>query len=343
MRQALVSIGLLATILGGGTSVCAAELNGEYVITVMTTPTLGVANSYTFEYHIKNINQSSLGYPMTGLDGFFIQLPNSATISEVTCPDPYDGTWGGYWVGGFDGWDGNPEGSPPFGTGSPVPSDKIWLGWWGVGWDSVYPINEEAVFSFRADGVALGLTTAVVDTFWSYDGSWPGAYCYSPHGTYYAEFATTLIGPVTIIDDSTPPTVDLKTDIATLWPPNHQMVPVAITLAASDACTDPAGLLIVGQISCNEPDDGRGDGSFTGDVNLRDGNGGQDAFTQPLPLTFMYDPIDKVFRSNVDLRAERDGAMTGRSYSISCDVSDASGNLSTAACVVVVPHDKRKK
>ena len=120
------------------------------------------------------------------------------------------------------------------------------------------------------------------------------------------------------------------------------MVPVQIALVVSDACTNPEDLIMTGEISCNEPDDGYGDGSFAGDVDLLDGQGGQDAFVQSLPLSLVYDPVDHVFRAIVDLRAERNPRRYGSEVLNQLRHSDASGNLGTAACVVVVPHDKRK-
>ena len=44
----------------------------------------------------------------------------------------------------------------------------------------------------------------------------------------------------------------------------------------------------------------------------------------------------------VSLRAERDGTQRSRTYSIVTTVSDGSGNFSTARCVVVVSHDRKK-
>lgn len=142
---------------------------------------------------------------------------------------------------------------------------------------------------------------------------------------------------VTVVD-TTPPVLLCTTDKIMLWPPQHQMVDVGICIEVSDACSDPENMQINCTISSNEPDDATGDGSTTGDVD------GFDGFTTPVPITdLVYDPVSQCFFGMVSLRAERDGAEEGRVYSIVCDVMDDSGNTATASCVVVVPHNKRKK
>ena len=73
---------------------------------------------------------------------------------------------------------------------------------------------------------------------------------------------------------------------------------------------------IVG-ISSNEPDNGLGDGDTAGDIVITG------------PLT-------------VKLRAERAAKGPGRTYTITVEVTDASGNSSTATTTVVVPRDQRK-
>ena len=44
-----------------------------------------------------------------------------------------------------------------------------------------------------------------------------------------------------------------------------------------------------------------------------------------------------------ELRAERKGSGTGRTYSITYSGTDASGNKALATATVVVPHDQGKK
>ena len=138
------------------------------------------------------------------------------------------------------------------------------------------------------------------------------------------------------IEDSTPPVMVCTTDKNLLWPPNHTMRDVWICVAVSDNCSNPQDIQIACTISSNEPDDSNGDGNTTGDVD------GFDGFNVPVPVDLVYDEVDGCFRGLVSLRAERDGAESGRVYSIVCDVLDDQGNDATASCVVVVPHNKRR-
>jgi hypothetical protein len=91
----------------------------------------------------------------------------------------------------------------------------------------------------------------------------------------------------------------------------------------------------------NQDDDGTGDGSYIGDVN------GQDGFAAPVLMDLIYtgepEPGVYLYEGLAYFRAERDGSDRSRVYSVVCDVVDLAGNTSTASCVVVVPHDRRKK
>jgi hypothetical protein len=68
-------------------------------------------------------------------------------------------------------------------------------------------------------------------------------------------------------------------------------------------------------ITCNEPDNGLGDGNTLDDIVIID------------DFTFM-------------LRAERSGKGSGRTYTITYKATDASGNESMTSVTIEVPHDR---
>jgi len=113
--------------------------------------------------------------------------------------------------------------------------------------------------------------------------------------------------------DEIAPTLEVSVTPDSLWPPNHRYVDVAATVAAEDDF-DPAPTVSLVSVTSNEPDDapGGGDGSTRNDVVIVD---------------------DDSFR----LRAERDEAGGGRSYTITYRVTDACGNATTGTATVKVP------
>ncbi|HUE73799.1 MAG TPA: hypothetical protein VMP01_23165 [Pirellulaceae bacterium] len=143
---------------------------------------------------------------------------------------------------------------------------------------------------------------------------------------------------ITVVD-TIPPEVACTTDLAALWPPNHQMVEVGVFIEATDACTHPDDLLLLEVVvTSDEPDDaeGNGDGTTTGDTD------GEDGFAAAVDVTelFTFNPATARFEGSVFLRAERAGAGSGRTYTIRATVLDSHNNLATSSCVVVVPHDQ---
>lgn len=151
----------------------AVPLNGEYSINVTTTPI--DSDSFTFTYNITNINQTG---PYTGLDGFFIQVPETAIISNMTAPAPYFG-WG-YWIQGFNnGW-------------WPLQNGYMELFWWGIDPGSVYPQSTTAIFSFQADNVSIGSIPSITTTFWGGYGS-------------YSHYSSPIVGPAPSVPPPAPP------------------------------------------------------------------------------------------------------------------------------------------
>jgi hypothetical protein len=118
---------------------------------------------------------------------------------------------------------------------------------------------------------------------------------------------------VTVVD-TTPPRIDsVRANPATLWPPNHKMVPVRVVPGVFDVCDAAPACRILSVIS-SEPVTGKGDDTspdwvVTGDLS-------------------------------VDLRAERSGKGNGRVYTVKVECVDDSGNASRGTGTVKVPHDQ---
>jgi hypothetical protein len=116
--------------------------------------------------------------------------------------------------------------------------------------------------------------------------------------------------------DTTAPALSLSVSPAVLWPPNHNLVPVTATAAASDVC-DPSPTLRLVSITSNEGDLANGSGHTSPDI--------QDA---------QFGTDDREFL----LRAERSGGGTGRIYTITYEAEDANGNVTMRQVSVAVPN-----
>lgn len=115
---------------------------------------------------------------------------------------------------------------------------------------------------------------------------------------------------VTVRDTTAPVLTGVTSSAVLLSPPNHKMVPVAITANAVDAA-DPAPVTRIIGVTSNEGSNGRGDGNTSSDWNI----------TGALTL---------------ELRSERTGKGDDRIYTITVESRDASGNASTATTQVRV-------
>lgn len=116
--------------------------------------------------------------------------------------------------------------------------------------------------------------------------------------------------------DSVAPMVSCRAAPSVLWPPDHEMRGIAVTVEVTDEGSGASGFVLE-QVASNEPDDGLGDGDTSGDV------AGWDQGTPD---------------SGGQLRAERAGSGTGRVYTIAYAGADAAGN--TAACTADVQVPK---
>ena len=128
-------------------------------------------------------------------------------------------------------------------------------------------------------------------------------------------FTTLTLSGTTL--DTTPPFISSVIASPTvLWPPNHKMVRVAVSVSATDD-SGAAPVCQIAAVASNEPIDGLGDGDTAPDWEI----------TGALSL---------------NLRAERSGTGNGRIYTITVRCTDGSGNSSTNAAAVAVLKSQGK-
>jgi hypothetical protein len=117
------------------------------------------------------------------------------------------------------------------------------------------------------------------------------------------------------VQDTTPPVISsISVSPATLWPPNHKFVPVTVSVTAQDTC-DPNPVCTLAGITSSEPATGGGSGNTSPDFVI----------TGAL---------------SANLRAERDGTGSGRTYTLTVQCTDHSNNTSSASTTVFVPHNQ---
>lgn len=131
---------------------------------------------------------------------------------------------------------------------------------------------------------------------------------------YDGEFSDTDTVDIAVVDTTEPTINSVVANPDVLWPPNHKMVEVTLTVDAYDIC-DPAPTCQIVDVTSNEPVNGPGDGNTDPDWEV----------TSEL---------------TVDLRAERSGTGAERVYTIRVECTDASANTATASVDVIVPHDQ---
>jgi predicted extracellular nuclease len=117
--------------------------------------------------------------------------------------------------------------------------------------------------------------------------------------------------------EATPPQFDTLTvtpDV--LWPANHKYVDVSATVVVSDNF-DPSPTVTLVSVTSNEPDNGEDDGNTVDDIVI-------------------------VGDYEFELRAERSGVGTGRTYTITYEATDSCDNSTTGSAIVSVPLSRGK-
>ena len=162
----------------------------------------------------------------------------------------------------------------------------------------------------NCDGTVIGATTDPLT--------------YTEQGTHIVTWTfedengnTTTQTQSVIVQDTEPPVIeDISVDPCILWPPNHKMRPVSVSVTATDNCDESPVSTIV-SVTSSQPLNGKGDGNTDTDWEITG------------DLT-------------VDLRAERSRKIkSNREYTITVECTDAAGNSSTGTVKVIVPKNKR--
>ena len=192
-----------------------------------------------------------------------------------------------------------------------------------TGGDTIPPVltlpADKVVEATGPGGATVTFTATAIDNV---DGPVP-VVCTPPSGSVFPLGVTTVhcsasdaagnvaMGTFKIgVVDTTPPIItSASASPATLWPPNHQMVNVTLTVTAVDL-VDPAPVIQIVSVSSNQPINGTGDGDTAPDWVV----------TGPLTL---------------QLRSERSSGLD-RTYKITFTATDFSGNVATGTIEVKV-------
>lgn len=199
-----------------------------------------------------------------------------------------------------------------------------------IGGDTTPPVlTLPADFSVEATGPSGATVTFTATAVDNVDGSVP-VVCTPASGSVFALGSTTVNCSAhdvagntahgsfhVVVIDTTPPVItDATASPSILWPPNHKMADVTITVHAVDL-VDPAPVVHITSVSSDQPINGTGDGDTAPDWIVTG------------PLT-------------VQLRSERSQGQD-RTYTITFTATDFSGNTTTGTVTVKVSQQSGGK
>jgi len=156
-----ISLILLAGLCAGRANGAVLEQDTDFGIfsAGVTATSLG-SGSWLFEFDVTNTQSPHILHG--NLDGFFIQLPQSGTIADVTVPRT-DWTFG---ITNASGW-------PAAGIEAVSLPGYDWYVWWGQTPQSTFGAGQTAHFTLEMDNVNAGQTKVVLVNYVS------GAYHYT--------------------------------------------------------------------------------------------------------------------------------------------------------------------
>jgi hypothetical protein len=114
---------------------------------------------------------------------------------------------------------------------------------------------------------------------------------------------------VRVVDATAPIVSGASASPGLLWPPNKRMAPVSVAVGASDVCS----------------------GNVSNRCRIVSISGDDSATPADWRLTGAL---------SAELRADRSGKGNGRTYALTVECTDASGNAARQVTTVLVPHDR---
>jgi hypothetical protein len=126
-----------------------------------------------------------------------------------------------------------------------------------------------------------------------------------------------------VVRDTTPPEMETTASPEVLWPPNHRLETVHVSIRVHDSCA-PDLQVVLAAATSSEPEDAPG---------------GEDGRTAPDIAGAGIGTDDR----EVLLRAERDEDGDGRTYTLTYSVRDPSGNAGVANVEIRVPRSRSEE
>jgi hypothetical protein len=149
---------------------------------------------------------------------------------------------------------------------------------------------------------------------------WTGACTGTLACTVPMSEAATVGAQFTYVGDTTPPTVSCKATPDVLWPVNHKLWDIKVNVVATDVGGTGVAGWTLQSVTSNEPLNTVGDGNTAADM-----------------LGWAIGTADQAGQ----FRAERNGTLRDRVYTLTYRAVDNAGNAATTSCTVTVPHDQR--
>jgi hypothetical protein len=177
------------------------DLTGQYSLTGSATAVVGHANEYVFNYAVTNVGQGYAG-SQTGLDGFTIYIPNSATILNVSVPSSFLAGQG-YWTSGAAPGLDLSLGNGDLSQNMVASPGYQAFTFWGQYTGSVYQQGSTANFSITLGNVALGNNTVGISSYYGNQTPPPGQQFVTNQYGNYTTFTTTSISAAAVPEPET--------------------------------------------------------------------------------------------------------------------------------------------